>query len=125
MEMYTVHHDALMVPVQVTSKDFVMGGERVQAVSVSASKDKSGKMHISLTNIDNKNGQEIEIDLQGFKAKSVTGRILTSSKIQDHNTFDKPEKVIPKTFTSATLSKGILKVTMPPHAVVVLELTAL
>ena len=122
MEMYKVHQDAMLVPVQLISNDFVMGNERIQAVNVSASKDQSGKMHISLTNIDNKNGQEVEINLKGFNAKKVTGRILTSAKVQDHNTFDDPNKVEPKSFDDFTLKGDNLKVNMPPISVIVLEL---
>jgi alpha-N-arabinofuranosidase len=122
MEMYKVHQDAILVPVQIISNDFIMGDNRIQAVSVSASKDQSGMMHISLTNIDNKNSQEVEIDLKGFKAKQVKGRILTSLKVQDHNTFDNPTNVVPKTFNDASISEGNLKVNMPPNSVIVLEL---
>ncbi|MGD0591867.1 MAG: alpha-L-arabinofuranosidase C-terminal domain-containing protein [Bacteroidota bacterium] len=122
MEMYKVHQDALLVPVQIISNDFIMGNNRIQAVSASASKDQSGKIHISLTNIDNTKGQEVEIVLKGMNAKQVTGRILTSSKVQDYNTFDNPTNVVPKTFNDASISKGILKVSMPPNSVIVLEL---
>jgi alpha-N-arabinofuranosidase len=99
-----------------------VGDNRIPAVSASASKDQSGKLHISLTNIDIVKGQEVEIDLKGFTVKQVTGRILTSSKIQDHNTFENPAYVVPKTFNDASISKGTLKVSMPPHSVIVLEL---
>ena len=122
MEMYKVHQDAALVPAQVITNDFVMGNDWIPAVSVSASKDQSGKLHISLTNIDNINSQAVEIDLKGFKAKQVTGRILTSSKVQDHNTFDNPEKVVPKTFNDVSISGDNLKVKMPPVSVIVLEL---
>lgn len=122
MEMYKVHQDALLVPVEVTSRNFVQGDRKLQAVSVSASLNESGKMHISLTNIDNKNGQKIELNLNGFKAKNVSGRILTSERIQDHNTFDNPAKVVPETFNKAILSGNKLAVDMPPHSVIVLEL---
>ena len=122
MEMYKVHQDALLVPVQVISNDFVMGDNRIQAVSVSASKDRSGRIHISLANIDNKNSQEVEIGLEDFKAEHVTGRILTSSKAQDHNTFDNPSNVVPKTFNNASVSGGYIRVNMPPNSVIVLEL---
>lgn len=123
MEMYKVHQDAILVPVEIISNDFVMGDDRIKAVSVSASKDKSGKIHISLTNMDNKNSQEVEIGLSGFKAKQVTGRILTSSKVHDHNTFDNPTKVKPENFKDASFSGGNLKVSMPANSVIVLELT--
>ena len=122
MEMYNVHQDAVLVPLEITSNDFVMGSDRIPAVSVSASTDAGGKMHISLVNMDNKNAQEVEVGLAGLKASKVTGRILTSAKVQDHNTFENPNSVTPKPFKNASLSKGSLKVSMPPNSVVVLEL---
>jgi len=122
MEMYKVHQDAFLVPIQIIANDFVMGNNRLQAVSVSASKDQSGKIHISLTNIDNTKAQAVEIDVKGMNVKQVSGRILTSSKVQDHNTFENPAYVVPKTFNDASFSKGTLKVSMPPNSVIVLEL---
>ena len=79
-------------------------------------------MHISLTNIDNKHRQDVEIDLQGFKAKHVSGRILTSLQVQDHNTFDDPRNVTPKNFNQAQLLGNKLMLTMPPISLIVLEL---
>jgi alpha-N-arabinofuranosidase len=122
MEMYKVHQDALLVPIQILSNDFVMGNNRIQAVSASASKDQSGKIHISLTNIDNIKSQEVEIDLKGVHAQQVTGRILTSSKVQDHNTFENPATVVPRTFKDVSISGDHLKMNMPPNSVIVLEL---
>ncbi len=122
MEMYKVHQDATLVPAQIISNDFVVGDKRVQAISVSASKDSSGKLHISLANIDNRKTQEVDIAINGFNANQLSGRILTSPKVQDHNTFDNPTNVVPKPFRQASLSKGNLKVNMPPNSVIVLEL---
>jgi alpha-N-arabinofuranosidase len=122
MEMYKVHQDAILVPVQVESADFVLGDKKLQAVSVSSSIDKSGKMHISLTNIDNKNNQKVEINLTGFDAENVEGRILTSARVQDHNTFDNPEMVTPQSFNEAKLTRDKLLVDMPPNSVIVLVL---
>jgi alpha-N-arabinofuranosidase len=123
MEMYKVHQDATLVPSQIITNDFVMGEERIPVLSASASMDKSEKMHVSLTNIDNNNPQKVEIEIKGYTAKKVRGRILTSEKIQDHNTFDNPKKVVPENFDGASLSKGILMVEMPANSVVVLELS--
>ena len=60
--------------------------------------------------------------MKGMNAKQVSGRILTSLKVQDHNTFDNPTNVAPKTFNDASMSKGTLKLSMPPNSVIVLEL---
>ena len=80
MEMYNVHQDATLLPIDVKSNDYVVGTEKLPAVSVSASRDQAGVTHISLVNIDATKQQEISIDIRGSKYNSVSGRILTSKK---------------------------------------------
>jgi alpha-N-arabinofuranosidase len=122
MEMYNVHQDAMLLPVNVSSRDYVFGSEKLPAVSVSASRNKEGATHITLTNIDAKNRQSVSVDTYGAKYKSVTGRVLTSAKVQDYNSFETPDKVKPAEFKGAALKDGLLKVDLPPFSVVVLEL---
>jgi len=122
MEMYNVHQDATLLPIDLKSTDYQFEGKSLPAVSASASRDQNGAIHISLVNIDAKNSQEIAIDLQGGKFSSVTGRILTSPSLQDHNTFEVPNKIKPDAFKGATLSNNNLKVKLPAFCVVVLEL---
>jgi alpha-L-arabinofuranosidase len=122
MEMYNVHQDATNLPLSIKCENYTFGKESLSAVSVSASKDKAGLVHISLVNIDMNKAQEITINVRGIKSKSVTGRILTSEKVQDHNTFDNPNKIKPVEFNSAKLNGEELKITLPPVSVVVLEL---
>ncbi len=122
MEMYNVHQDATMIPVTVKTNDYINGTGKLPAVSASASKDASGKTHISLVNIDANKTQTISLSLQGTKYNSVTGRILTSSKLQNYNSFDEPNKITPATFNGASLKANTLSVKLPPFSVVVLEL---
>lgn len=122
LEMYNVHQDATLLPVELSTKDYVFGNEKLPAVSVSASADKAGVAHISLTNIDPKNAQEIEITLDASAYKNLTGRILTSKTLQDYNSFTTPDKLKPVAFKEASLKGGKLKVKLPPISVVVLEL---
>jgi alpha-N-arabinofuranosidase len=122
LEMYNVHQDATMLPVEVQSNEYIVGNEKLPAVSVSASRDKNGLTHVSLVNIDPNKPQEITVNLRGMKASGVTGRILTSGKVQDYNTFENPAKVQPASFNGANLSGEVLKVKLPPVSVVVLEL---
>ncbi|MBB6005558.1 alpha-N-arabinofuranosidase [Arcicella rosea] len=122
MEMYNVHQDATLLPIKVKTNTFEFEGEKLPAVSVSASKDAKGLTHISLTNVDPKNPQEITIDLKGAKYVSVAGRILTAEKLRDHNTFENPNKIQPKAFSGATISGNQLKVKLPAFSVAVLEL---
>ncbi|MBV9987618.1 MAG: alpha-N-arabinofuranosidase [Chitinophagaceae bacterium] len=122
MEMYNVHQDATMLPVSVTSADYKMGKEKLKAISASASRDKNGLTHISLVNIDANNPQEVSINIEGGNYKNVSGRILTSDKMQNYNSFDNPGRIKPAAFNGAALSDSKLKLTLPPFSVVVLEL---
>ena len=122
MEMFNVHQDATMLPLQLKTNDYVLGNEKLPAVSVSASKDNNGAAHVSLVNIDASKPQTITIDVRGLNIKTVSGRILTSKKLQDYNSFDQPTKIQPAAFNGAKLTGNSLQVQLPPFSVVVLAL---
>jgi alpha-N-arabinofuranosidase len=117
-----VHQNAKMIPVTIKTDDYTFGDEKLPSVSASASKDSAGLIHISLTNINSKKEETISLTLEGEKFSKVTGRILTSSKLQDHNTFEDPGKIIPQVFKGASLKGDLMTVKLPPFSVVVLEL---
>ena len=122
MEMYNVHQDAVLLPLSITTGDYVLGSEKLPALSCSASKDKQGRTHISVVNIDSKKSHELTVELSGEKYKNVKGRILKSDKIQNHNTFENPTLIKPVDYTGASLKNETVKMTIPPFSVVVLEL---
>ena len=122
MEMYNVHQDATLLPLTVKSNDYIYGNNKLPAVSGSASKDSLGVTHISLVNIDSKKTQNITLNANGTAYRSVTGRILTSKKLQDFNSFEVPGKIKPVDFKGAILKGNTLNVILPPFSVVVLSL---
>lgn len=122
MEMYNVHQDATMIPVKIISNDYVLGTDKLPAVSVSASKDKDGITHISLVNIDASKSQDIAVNINGTKFSSVSGSIITSKKLQDFNSFDEPNSIQPADYKEAKLSGNTLQAKLPPFSVVVLTL---
>jgi len=122
MEMYNVHQDATLLPVTVKSDAFTFNQDSLQAVSVSASRDSNNATHISIVNIDNTKGRQLSIELDRSGYKSVSGRILSSANIKDHNSFAQPEKIQPFAFKGAALKGSSLSVTLPAASVVVLEL---
>ncbi|HUJ44893.1 MAG TPA: alpha-N-arabinofuranosidase [Opitutaceae bacterium] len=121
-EMYQVHQDATSLPVELQAPDYRFAGEAIPAVSASASRDKAGKVHLSLVNTDPHQAIAVTATLAGLTAKSVTGRILTADAMNAHNTFDAPDAVHPVPFTGANLSGASLTVALPAKSVVVLEL---
>jgi len=122
MEMYNVHQDATMLPVEVTSNKYILGKDTLTSVWASASKNKNGATHISLVNVDAKQPQSVSININGANYKAVTGRILTSDKLQNYNSFENPNKIVPTAFNGAQLNGSKLNLNIPPYSVVVLEL---
>ncbi|MCY7420140.1 MAG: alpha-N-arabinofuranosidase [Chitinophagaceae bacterium] len=122
MEMYTVHQDATFIPLNVKSEDYELGNEKLPAISASASIDSIGNVHITLANIDMNKEQEVSIDVSDYKLTNVKGRVLTSAKVQDHNSFENPNKIKPAMYNGASLSGNSLSVKIPPFSVVVLQL---
>lgn len=122
-KMYKVHQDATYVPLDIACERRVVREDRiVPTLSATASRDTEGILHLSLANIDLNEPCEVEVSLDGIKAKSVTGEILTSSRIDDYNTFDEPNKIATKAFDKARISKGKLMVTIPAKSIVTLTL---
>ncbi|QNK61130.1 alpha-N-arabinofuranosidase [Pedobacter sp. PAMC26386] len=122
MEMYKVHQNATLIPVEVKTDDYIFGNDKLPSVSVSASKDAMGLTHVSVVNINKSKDEMIEIDITGQQYNSVSGRILTSPGIDDHNTFENPAYVKPVVFNGAVLKGGKLKIKLPPFSIAVLEL---
>ena len=121
-EMYKVHHDAMMLPVDLECADYQFGDEKVPAIDVSASKDKSGKIHVSLCNLDPSNPADVACKLLGIEPANVSGRVLTADDMTAYNTFDKPEMVKPAVFDNFSFKDDMLTVKLPAKSVVVLEI---
>jgi alpha-N-arabinofuranosidase len=121
-EMYKVHQGATSLPIELTTPDYVLGEGKIPAVSAAASRDTAGKVHLSLVNTDPNRSIAVTCQLEGVVAKAVTGRVLTATDMNAHNTFDAPNAVQPVPFTGATLANSILTVALPAKSVVVLEL---
>ena len=121
-EMYTVHHDATLLPIELQCNDYKFGEKTIPALNASASQDKSGSIHISICNLDPKKDAELICELKGAKGRKVTGRILTDDDINAHNTFENPEFIKPAVFEGAKIKGDSLTVTLPAKSVVVLEI---
>jgi len=122
MEMMNVHQDATSLPVTLTTPDYVVGSNKIPAVSASASRDKAGKIHFSFANCDPNKPATVTCRLTGVTAKSASGRVLTAPAMNTHNTFAAPNAVKPAPFVGATLAGDTLTVALPSKSVVVLEL---
>lgn len=121
-DMYKVHQDAHSLVVKFNSPKYVYGRESISAINVSASKDSTGSVHISLVNVDASRTIVIRTSLHGLPSKSIQGQIVTSPRFNDINTFEQPDKVHISPFTGARKEGSDLTIAMPPLSVVMLEL---
>ncbi len=121
-DMYKVHQDAKYLAINLKSPDYDVNGKNIPAINVSASQDATGKIHISLVNVDMNKAVSISTQLKDLKWSAVTGEILTSANITDVNTFQQPSKLHINNFTGAKKDGDDLKVTIPAKSVVMLEL---
>ncbi len=121
-DMFKVHQDATLLAVDAQVNEYEFDGEALPQTSVSASKDKDGKVHISLCNLDHQNSADLQFDLRGMdlEAASVTGTILTANEMNAHNTFEQPNNVKPVDFSDVKIDGQSLSVSLPPMSVVVL-----
>lgn len=120
-EMYTVHQDATMVPVDVQCERYEHSGYSVPAISASASVDAAGKLHLTLSNTNPNKDIFLKVHVGGLKASQVQGRFLQASTMNAHNTFENPDVVKPREFCGAKVSGAELEIAMPKMSVVVLE----
>lgn len=121
-EMYKVHQDATRLPVRLVSPDYEFDGQKMPALSVSASRDKQGVVHVSIVNAHATATVNLTCELKGVSASQASGRILTAATLDAHNTFDDPTAVKPAGFIGARIAGNQLSAEIPAHSVVMLTL---
>jgi alpha-N-arabinofuranosidase len=121
-EMYTVHHDAKLLPTELRSADYVSGEQEIPAVNASASRDGDGKIHVTLCNLHPRLAAEVTCELQGAKVQKLSGRVLSAAEITAHNTFEQPEALKPAPFAGFKSTEEGFVTTLPAKSVVVLTL---
>ena len=135
-EMYTPFQEATFLPVDLESevvqcskayfKEKANTSDNTTRpcplLSASAAKTTDGSLVLAITNVSLDKDQTIDFNIDGFAAKTVSGRILTSKKADDFNDFNNPNVVAPKEFKDAKLKKGVLTVKVPAKSVIVLNI---
>ena len=123
MEMYKVHQDATFLPVDLDPPTFEVKNAQVPLLSATASRDKAGKVHLSLVNLDPHRPATVTAKLTGATAKTATGRVLTADAPDARNTFEQPDAVHPVPY-EGTVTDGGEAVTfkLPAKSVAVVEI---
>ncbi len=120
--MYRVHQGATMIPVDLSAREYKLGDATIPSLSVSASRNVEGRLHLSIVNLDPNRPVEITTTIWGGTIKRVAGEVLTGSAINAMNTFDRPHTVKPVPFSGYKIQDSQLTLTVPAKSVIVLEL---
>ncbi|OIB02838.1 alpha-N-arabinofuranosidase [Paenibacillus sp. LC231] len=125
-DMYKVHQDAERLATNYSGADYEMDGEKIPQVSVTASKDQAGKIHVSLCNVSHAEQSDVTIQLRGLSGavSKIVGRQLASDSLDAHNTFESPETLKPADFHAFEQEGDVLRAKLAPMSVTVLEITA-
>lgn len=123
-EMYKVHQDAELVPLELDSPRYTLGAVSIPQLSASCSRSSEGKLHLSICNLHHEESAPVRVNLSGLTAAApaVNGRILAHDSLQAHNTFADPENVKPAAFTALEWQDGVLSATLPPASVAVIAI---
>jgi alpha-N-arabinofuranosidase len=123
-EMWKAHQDAQLLPTHLSCEEYSSGKESIPSVSASASKDDAGQIHLTLCHTDPAQSASLEIELRGANLQNVSGRVLTASKLNAHNTFNASQAVTPRDLRDEEirLDGHCLLVNLPPASVAALSI---
>ncbi|MEZ4810110.1 MAG: alpha-L-arabinofuranosidase C-terminal domain-containing protein [Allomuricauda sp.] len=124
-KMYKVHQDALSLPVEAHVETYSMESGEVPSISLSASKDASGTIHVTLTNVNPKKDMELIIDFIGdVKMDTVEAEIITAATMNSFNDFGKKEEVFSNGFKDFKKGNKTIAAHIPSKSVVLFKVKA-
>lgn len=121
-KMFKVHQGATSIPFALTAPEYKLDQDSLPSLSASASRDKEGRLHLSIVNLDPNNAAEITTTVSGATIKTVSGEALTAPTINAMNTFGNPDAIKPASFKGFKIQGPQLTLNIPAKSVVVLEL---
>lgn len=122
-DFYKVHMGAQLLPLYLHADDYTYKDESIPGLSGTASKDSTGAVNLTVTNLHANKSRTVNVDIRGMGIKNVNNaRILTAGSVDAINTFDNPDQVSPKTYNDYTLKNNQLILRLPSKSVIVLQL---
>lgn len=125
MHMYKVHQNATFLPLDFLSCSDLPTDGNTCSLSVSCSRNNEG-VHITLVNMHPVEAEEVSIQLNGINPiQKMEGTLITSSKVDDHNTAEQPYNIRPQVLTDYQYKNGSIVMKLPRHSVALLSLKEL
>jgi alpha-L-arabinofuranosidase len=120
--MFRPFQDATLLPSYLQTPQYSLGAVSVPAVSISAARTTQGAIVVALVNLDPNQAIPMTASIAGINPQRVSGELLTAASMDAHNTFEEPYAVYTTAFAGASISGGVLSLTLPAKSVVVLTL---
>jgi alpha-N-arabinofuranosidase len=120
--MYKPYMDATVLPIELKSPWYNKDKWAMPAVSASAVRDKAGKIHVGLANLDPNRPMTVSVQIDGIAGSAVSGQLLTAPAMNTLNSFEVPDGVVPVAFDGARIVGKTLSLTLPAKSVVMLDL---
>jgi alpha-N-arabinofuranosidase len=121
-KMYKAHQNAKLIPISVSGTDYILSGQKITALSASASKDSNGKIHITIVNTDPVNSNTVTINLSQSDIQNITAECLTAGKMNAYNDFGQEAVVKPVPFNAFKISGNGIELKMPSKSIISLEI---
>jgi len=118
-DLYQHHQGGKSVRVEAESPEvsFVVADQRRQMAVVSASASvMNNRVTLSVVNRHASLPMEVEISFCGGRVNHLSGRILCDAEITAHNTFEEPDRVVPR-----RIEVSLPRWSVPPASVSVLR----
>jgi alpha-N-arabinofuranosidase len=120
--MYVPFQNARLVPVQLEAGTYAQGDRRLPRLDAIAARAADGTLWLAVTNVDPNRAGRIDISVEGMRARSATGQVLTAPSVDSHNTFDAADRVRPQP-VSAQAHGNMLRLDLPAKSVTVVRLS--
>lgn len=116
-DMYQVHMDAQRLDLSYESPGYTFGEETIPQLSLSASRNKDGVIHVTGCNLSHTDELEVVVQLEAGQAASVSGQLLHNTDFGAFNTFEQPDQVKLVAWEGLVLENNTLRFVLPPASV--------
>ena len=120
-EMYRVHQQAARLPLRVECGEFDHEGDALPRLSASASRGEE-TIGLTISNLDPDASAAVAINLRGVAPDIVSARVLTADGVDAHNSFERPEAVVPSELGGCAVDGSVVTAELPPGCVAALSL---
>jgi alpha-N-arabinofuranosidase len=116
--LYVPFQGATLVPVRFSAGTYTHGAINLPRIDMVAARDTAGKLWLSIVNLDPDRPAQVAAAVDGIAPRGASGSVLTAATVDAHNSFDRPQSVVPRAF-AGRIADGKLVFDMPPKATAV------